>query len=133
MEDQGGPNVEEGSDRYLFLCGADMDPTAVRAAYPGARFVARARVASDALGSSEPSEVWGILLRVPGGSGAGESEPGGRVTTDDGRSFEARLVAGGRPTGEPAAILAWARYWELPPAYVDRLLGAVPSEVVGDA
>ena len=133
MSDRAGSEAEGKGDRFLFLCGADMDPTAVRVAHPGARFVARARVASDARGSSEPNEVWGILLRVPAGTRGGEDEPGGRVVTDDGRGLEARLVAGGRPTGEPAAILAWARYWELPPAYVARLRDAVPSEAAGDA
>jgi len=130
MSDRAGSGADEGGDHYLFLCGSDMDPTAVRAAYPGSQFLARARVASDAPDSSEPSEAWGILLRVPAGSGAGEGEPGGQVVTDDGRGFEARLVNGGHPTGESAAILAWARYWELPPAYVGRLRDAASPDAV---
>ena len=133
MSDRVGSGADEGGDRHLFLCGADMDPTAVRAAYPDARFVARAQIAAEKPGSDEPAEVWGILLRVPAGSGAGEGEPGGQVVTDDGRGFAARLMDGGRPTGEPAAILAWARYWELPPGYVGRLRDAAPPGAVEDA
>ena len=115
-----------GGGDYLFFCGADMDPTAVRGAYPGARFVARARVA-DERDASDPDNVWGILIRVPAGAWAEEGDPVGAVVTDDGRPFRAGLVGGGRPAGEPAAILAQARYWDLPPAYVERLRGAATS------
>lgn len=116
-----------GNEGYLFLCGADMDPTAVLGAYPGARFEARARVAAAELDSSDPATVWGILIRVPAGAKENEGDPVGPVVTDDGRRFEAGLVGGGRPAGEPGAILAQAQYWELPPAYVERLRGAASS------
>ncbi len=101
-------------ERYLFLCGAEMDPTAVRRAHPAARFVARARVAGDAGG-----EVWGILLQTAeGGATTAESDgPEREVVTDDRRRERATAPAGWRPGGEPAAILAAARYWELPPSY----------------
>ena len=100
---------------HQFLLGADMDPTAVLAAHPGARFVARARLAS------EGDEVWGILVRLAshtGGGGAGDER---EVVTDDGRRFRAKTTGGERPAGEPGAILAAARYWELPPSYVRQL------------
>lgn len=116
-----------GDGGCLFLCGADMDPTAVRSSYPGARFVARARVAADDRDASDPATVWGILIRVPAGARADEGDPVGSVVTDDGRRFEAGLVGGGRPAGEPGAILAQAQYWELPPAYVKRLRDAAAS------
>jgi hypothetical protein len=104
------------AEEYRFLCGADMAPEAVRAAYPGATFVARAR-----LGEGEGA-VWGILLRVPAGAADG---PTRTVVTDDGRPFAAVAPSGGVPPGAPAAVLAEARYWELPPAYVARLAAAV--------
>ena len=129
MSDRAGGDAEE-SARYLFLCGADMDPTLARGAYPGARFVARARLERDASGGAGDAEVWGILLRAPVEEGE-EPAPAdrmGAVMTDDGRVFEARLVGGGRPTGEPAAVLAAARYWELPPSYVARLRAGAGDE-----
>lgn len=114
---------------FLFLSGAEMEPSAVLAAAPGARFVARAR-----LGGEEDAEaggeeaVWGILVRVPAGQGATEGGQKRAVTTDDGRSFRAAVVGDGRPRGAAAEILAAARYWELPPAYVRLLAGAVDPE-----
>jgi len=110
----------DDASAYLFLCGAEMDPSAVRAAHPGARFVARARAG----GEGEGGQVWGILLRVPAAAGGGERE----VTTDDGREFRAAAPHGWDPGGEPAAILAAARYWELPPAYVRRLSGGLDED-----
>lgn len=102
-------------ERYVFLCGAEMDPSAARAAYPEGRFVARARTEAAA---GEAGETWGILLRVPAPGGEGDERG---VVTDGGRRFRAVAPAGWRPAGEPAAVLAAARYWELPPAYVRRL------------
>jgi hypothetical protein len=119
---------------YLFLSGADMHPSEVLATYPGANFVARARVAvpgsdvaalfadhlSDGSGSAE---VWGILIRWPDGTADG---PPRDVTTDDGRTFQA-LTTNGLLSGDPQAVLAQARYWELPPDYVARLRDAVAA------
>lgn len=106
----------------LFLTGADMEPTGLRAARPEARFVARARLA----GTPEPG-VWGILVEAP----LGDDEAGAPlrpVVSDDGRAFDARAVA--PPPADPAAVIAAARYWELPPAYVRSLPGwADPAEV----
>ena len=112
------------SDRFLFLCGADMDPTLARTTHPGARFVARAKLSAG--DGQVADEVWGILLRVPALAAAHEER---EVVTDDGRRFRAVAIGGGRPAGDPAAILAAARYWELPPAYVRRL----PEPTVADA
>ena len=112
---------------YRFLCGADMDPTAVLTAYPEARFVARARLVA---GEDNVDQVWGILIRVPPDVSTDEMADVREVVTDDGRRFRAVAVGGGRPVGDPAAVLAAARYWELPPAYVRRL--PVPP-AAGDA
>jgi hypothetical protein len=109
---------------YRFLCGADMEPSAARAAFPGGRFVARACLPP--AGGAPPAGVWGILLEVPAdGAVAGDATL--RVVTDDGRPFAA--VGEAEPHGDPAAVLAAARYWELPPAYVRTLPGwADPGE-----
>ncbi len=104
---------------YRFLCGADMEPAAVRAVFPRARFVARARLL--AADGATADEVWGILLELPADPAEDRSSANRRVVTDDGRSFEALGEA--VPTGDPAATLAAARYWELPPAYVRSLPG----------
>lgn len=113
--------MTEDGEAYRFLSGAEMDPTVVRETYPGAVFVARARLASGGAGDVS-GETWGILIRLPGSGErweAGEQE----VITDDGHRFRAVVVDDGRPTGDPAAVIAAARYWELSPAYVRRLRG----------
>ena len=118
----------EDDAAYRFLTGADMDPTAVLARYPGARFVARAALATEAAAGDATGEVWGILIRLPTGGMAGDAGESRPVVTDDGRTFRAAVAEGGRPVGDPPAVLAAARYWELPPAYVRRL-----EETVGRA
>ena len=122
-----GHEIDAG---HIFLCGADMDPTTVLRAHPGARFVARARVVAGDGSSGAGAGVWGILVRVPGEGGEG-GEGTARIETDDGRPFTARLEGGGRPVGEPGAILAAARYWELPPAYVAELQAALGADEEG--
>jgi hypothetical protein len=121
------------ADVYLFLSGAEMHPTDVLAAYPGARFVARARLAApvadvaspfaEHLSGDDSAEVWGILVRWPDGTADG---PPHEVVTDDGRAFQA-LTTEGLLSGDPDAVLAQARYWELPPPYVARLRAAVAA------
>lgn len=104
---------------YRFLCGADMEPGAILAGYAGATFLARARlIAGD-------REVWGILIQTPGPPAPGEEAHA--VETDDGRRFTAHTPHGPTPSGDPASILAEARYWELPPHYVARLAAEHPA------
>ena len=112
---------------YRFLSGAEMDPTAVLARFPGARFVARARLLPDANTTGADDEVWGILIRLPAATAATD-EPR-QAETDDGRRFPALVEGSGRPADDPKAVLAAARYWELPPAYVRRL----PAPPLADA
>lgn len=115
---------------HLFLSGAEMEPTAVRTAYPGARFVARARIGVDgapvapAFAAHLDGQVWGILIRVPDAVPATTHRT---ATTDDGRPFEAVLVGAALVGGDPNDALAAARYWELPPAYVARLTMALSA------
>ncbi len=114
---------------HLFLSGADMDPTEIRNAYPGARFVARSRLATagealpPAYGDLDGSEVWGILVAAPFQPVSATVD----VVTDDGRRFQAQLGLGGLLCGSPADVLAAARYWELPPSYIARLRPVVQA------
>jgi hypothetical protein len=123
----------------LFLSGAEMDPTAVLAAHPGARFIARARVYAKQHEIAAPfaksvadggeAEVWGILIEH---ASAASSETR-QAVTDEGREIEA-VLGGPLASGEPKAVLAAAKYWELPPAYVGRLrdaIGAAEAEPEG--
>ncbi|CAA9538052.1 MAG: hypothetical protein AVDCRST_MAG73-1617 [uncultured Thermomicrobiales bacterium] len=121
----------------LFLCGADMDPSAVLGVHPGARFVARARVVDPPPGllpawwpdAARADGVFGILIRV---RDAGPTAPGDGPTvvaeTDDGTPIVARCATGASDLADPAPTLAAARYWELRPAYVR----AVASATRGD-
>jgi hypothetical protein len=121
---------------HLFLYGADMEPGAVLAAYPGARFVARAWVPGSATdlpllptvppppplpGAARSPEgaVWGILIEhaaLPTAADAVEA------TTDDERRLPAIVATTPAALEEPSAVVAAARYWELPPLYLWRLV-----------
>jgi len=114
---------------YLFFSGPDMDPAAIRSAYPGARFVARSRLITadvalpPAYAGLRGTDIWGILVAIP-------SQPAGSVVdvmTDDGRRFQAHLGSEGVLGGAPEAVLAAARYWELPPPYIGRLRSLVQA------
>ena len=110
--------MSEATGSYRFLSGAEMDPESILEALPEARFVARARLSADESGAAD--EIWGIVVRVVD---AGDPTTERAVTTDDGRVLMAAVAGDGRPVGEPAAVLAAAKYWELPPSYVQRLPG----------
>ncbi|MFT4040333.1 MAG: hypothetical protein QM692_19290 [Thermomicrobiales bacterium] len=121
----------ENESVLVFLQGAEMQPSRVRAAWPAARFVARARLTARPQGpvfapDAPAYAAWGIVVET----GADAAEPGEArvVTTDEGATL-AVLV----PTPDAAdatAVLAAAKYWELPPPYVRRLAyaAAVPVE-----
>lgn len=119
--------MAEDGGAYRFLSGAEMEPEAVLATAPAARFVARARLGAGGA-ADEADVIWGILIRVPASEGGADSREEREVTTDDGRSFRAAVAGDGQPRGDAAAILAAARYWELPPTYVGRLAGADRGE-----
>ncbi|MBA3450757.1 MAG: hypothetical protein H0T18_06055 [Chloroflexia bacterium] len=114
---------------HLFVSGAEMQPERVRATWPEARFVARGRLQPRPLGAvmapaGPQYETWGIVLENPDAPVAGETRG---AVTDDGRTFAVVVVA--PDDGDPAAVLAAARYWELPPAYVRRLAHAANAPV----
>jgi hypothetical protein len=99
---------------YRFLYGAEMMPEAIRTAFPRASFVARAWI-------GDPGEpVWGVLIA---GAGPAGDLPVAEATTDDGRRLLA-AVPSPPADADPARVIAAARYWELAPAYVERLVAA---------
>lgn len=114
---------------YLFLSGAEMEPERVRSAWPEARFVARAHLQPRPLGAvAAPTgvryETWGIVIEIPEAMISGDARG---AVADDGRVFP---VAVPPPDGaDPAAVLAAARYWELPPPYVRQLMRAANAPV----
>lgn len=111
----------------VFLCGADMQPSRIRARWPEARFVAMARAdgviaAGLGLGWYELGpEVWGIIVE------AGEPQEGTMlpVWLRDGSAVTAMVVGDRAEFGTVGEALAQARYWELPAAYRDQLEAAV--------
>lgn len=113
----------------VFLSGAEMQPERIRATWPEARFVARGRLSPRPANAVPPPrggrfETWGILIEVPDGAADGEMWA---ALTDDDRSFS--VVVPAPDALDPAAVLAAARYWELPPAYVRRLAGLANAPV----
>ena len=64
--------------------------------------------------------VWGIAVEV------GTEIPGETIlaTADDGRSLRV-VLAEPLLSGDPVTVLANARYWELPPAFVSALQSVV--------
>ena len=114
---------------YVFLSGAEMQPERVRADWPRARFVARGRLQPRPLGAvvapaGARYETWGIVVETPDAPVHGETRG---AVTDDGRALTAVVLP--PDDADPAAVLAAARYWELPPAYVRRLAHAANAPV----
>ena len=113
----------------MFLSGAEMQPERVRGAWPEARFVARGRLEPRPLGAvMAPAgaryETWGIVIETPDAPTTGD---GRGAVTDDGRVFAVTVPP--PDDADPAAVLAAARYWELPPPYVRRLADATNAPV----
>jgi hypothetical protein len=118
--------------QIAFYSGELMEPIGIRAAFPAAMFIARGWVApdssiSDHFASVAGDQIWGIAV------GLGEEVEGDlvSVTLDDGRSLEA-VLAEGLLAGDPAQVLANARYWESPPEFVTRLHAVVNPGVPED-
>ncbi len=113
----------------LFLQGAEMQPSHIRAAWPEAQFLARARLTPRPHGGVFPTadpayDAWGIVIEVATAF-EGESR---QATTDEGQALQ--VVVPAPDDADPKAVLAAAKYWELPPPYVRRLayVAAVPVE-----
>ena len=118
--------VGECVSTVAFYSGEQMSPEAIRAAWPDARFIARASVlingqsVGDRFGPVIDQTVWGIAVDV------GTELPGETTlaTADDGRSLRV-VLAEPLLSGNPVTVLANARYWELPPAFVAALQSVV--------
>jgi hypothetical protein len=132
LHDAGVEKPQSDATAYVFLSGADMDPTAIRKTYPGATFIARAHVASrqgevnphfgHGLIPSGRGEIWGIVIETPNAQTADRQRA---ITTDDGRTVTAILAGDRFVMGEPAAVLRAAQYWELFPGYLALLAKVV--------
>ena len=101
---------------YRFRCDDQMWPSQINATWPGAQFVARGSIAADGAATvvTNSDPVWGILLEVPGESNGAvlrRSKP-----TMVGRSRP--MVSSPALDGDLEALLAVARYWELPPVFI---------------
>jgi hypothetical protein len=111
----------------VFLCGADMHPTAIRQRWPRARFLGIGWVDGIvAVGLGLPPfalgpQLWGILLEV-GVPQRGMPAP---VTMRDGTGATAMLTGDPEAVGKLPEMLAEARYWELPRAYRERIEAAI--------
>ena len=106
-----------------------MVPERVRAEWPEARFVARARLQPRPLGAvvapaGARYETWGIVVATPDTQIVGEARG---ALTDDGRPLS--VIVPPAAAADPAAVLAAAKYWELPPDYVRRLARAADAAV----
>jgi hypothetical protein len=122
------------SRTILFLSGESMHPTVVRNAYPNPRFLARAWVdAAEAqiapsfaraiVDRGETGTVWGIAVEIDG-----EQADSLTITTDDGKALQASTPDALFASGDPEAVVAAALYWELSPAYTQRLREAAGIE-----
>jgi hypothetical protein len=114
---------------YLFLSGAEMQPERVRSTWPEARFVARSRLQPRPLGPVAAPvgvryETWGIVIETPDALATGDARS---AIADDGRVFAVTVPP--PDDADPGAVLAAARYWELPPPYVRRLMSAANAPV----
>lgn len=107
----------------VFLAGASMRPSAIRARWPHARLVSIARADGViamglGLGGYELGpELWGIVVET------GEVQRGTMLPLwlPDGSSITAMSPGGPEEFGTVADALAQARYWELPASYRERL------------
>src|SRR5687767_940550 len=106
-----------------------MEPERVRGAWPEARFVARGRLEPRPLGAVVPPagaryETWGIIVEIPDAGNSGDARG---AVADDGRVFAVTVPPA--DAADPVAVLAAARYWELPPPYVRRLASTANAPV----
>lgn len=129
------------SKQVIFLSGAAMDPQAIRAGYPAARFLARAKVIASPeevspffsrtlVGRGESAVIWGVAVE----SDAAIDGPAMDATTDDGQPIEVIVAEQPLVGGDPEAALNAALYWELPPAYTTLLreaAGVAPPAAEG--
>lgn len=139
------PSGTPGSPESLvFLCGADMNPSLIkaRAGLERARFVAIARMDGRHAGQAgfppdlAAGAIWGIALTIAPVAApvAASPAPAARAVAAtvslvlrDGTSTEAALMTDPTTVGTVAAVLREAHYWELPVEYRHRLQALLSS------
>lgn len=122
--------MNERGGTIQILTGEAMWPDRVNTRWPGAQFVARARIDAndasrpDAFQSLDTPAIWGVLIALPGTPATGVPV---KSTTDLGETVEAFFDAGELLAGDPESVVAAAKYWELPWRYVGALRDAVAT------
>lgn len=115
------------SRSIVFLSGESMHPSIVRSSYGNPRFVARAQVnapeaeispffARALVDRAETATIWGIAVEIDG-----EATGSLSIITDTGTELTGSAPDGLFACGDPEAVLAGALYWELSPAYTQKL------------
>ena len=106
---------------YIFLCGSDMDPVAIRQrdGGTGMRFESIGSVAAAEMPELPglDDRVWGIVVR----DDAASEGQGIEVTLRDGRTVTANLATRPADVADRKAVIAQARYWELPVQWWQKL------------
>ena len=119
----------DGFHSRVFLCGANMEPAAIRARWPEAQFVALARadgVLTQGIGlpaNAFGPDIWGIVVET-GTRQRGSYLP---LTLRDGTDATAIMADDAAALGSLKDILAQARYWELPEAYRNQIEVAITA------
>ncbi len=122
--------------KRVFLASDRIWPSAINANYPGATFLARARTSSEdhsvaeAFAPAVTGDVWGVLVEV---DAVPDSAAAVQVTTDDGTESQAYLDGSTLLDGDPESLFMAARYWELPPDFVQQLREALQARGVDTA
>ena len=118
--------MTETDATYAILLGADMDPERIRlrpdleeARFDGIGEVTPIDLAGVELPLPEAEEIWGVVVRLP--AGAQLDGPVVPVTLRTGEGIEATVLTAPADLDNPEAVLAEARYWELPAAYRETL------------
>jgi hypothetical protein len=123
---------ERGGQTIQFLTGEAMWPDRVNRRWPGAQFIARARIDRGdaplprAFATLTTADLWGVLIALPPkATGSGKLVT---AITDLGASFDAWSDPNELLQGDAEAVVAAARYWELPWRYVGALRDAVAAQ-----
>lgn len=115
---------------YAIFLGSDMDPERIKARpdMAGGRFtgigaVTARDMAGLELSLPEVDEIWGVVMQLPGTHIDGPTVP---VRLRTGEDIVAAVLTTPADLDNRDAVIAEARYWELPLAYREALetLGA---------
>lgn len=98
-----------------FVCGADMEPGAIRARFGAARFTG---IGSIAVGdfsdfAVDGDRIWGLIIEGIDVQDGATIE----IQRRDGSVVAGVLASSPDDVADRSAIVAQARYWELPAVY----------------